>query len=416
MRGMRTLARITRTTSSIGTPSRQSRIHGSRSPSWKTSVLSHALVPGQPAADVAVVRDRHRVADVRVAVEDRLDDVDVGRVHAAVERVVHHEHVAGVQVVAEAPEQRAHRGRDRAEVERDRDRLRHRLAASGRRARPRSPSRRARPSSARCGRSWSPSRRRSTRTRCRRSPARSRRRGRRRGRVGSATAAVSVSTPPAPRCTVQPGGTTTVVSYSSIEQRARAAAPSPISSRETTGVSIAPCASPKSASRVAAVARLRRRRAARCSRAAGPSSAEPQRADLDRRALLVAHAVDALVLGLEARRERRDRRRRRSRRRGSRPRCPSSGRRSGGRPCAATRPRRPSRRCRPSRISASRPRSVSSAGLVGARRGRSARRGTRCARTAARPPRTGRRAAARPPCARRARPRGPAAWTGPEPP
>ena len=34
----------------------------------------------------------------------------------------------GLHVVAEAPEQRAHRGGDRAEVQRDRDRLRHRLA------------------------------------------------------------------------------------------------------------------------------------------------------------------------------------------------------------------------------------------------------------------------------------------------
>ena len=31
---------------------------GRRSPSWKTSVLSHAHRPGHAAADVAVVRDR----------------------------------------------------------------------------------------------------------------------------------------------------------------------------------------------------------------------------------------------------------------------------------------------------------------------------------------------------------------------
>jgi hypothetical protein len=50
-------------------------------------------------------------------------------VHAAVERVVHDEDVPRGHSSVEAFEQRAHRGGDRAEMERDRDCLRHRLAA-----------------------------------------------------------------------------------------------------------------------------------------------------------------------------------------------------------------------------------------------------------------------------------------------
>ena len=55
---------------------------------------------------------------------------------------------------------------------------------------------------------------------------------------------------------------------------------------------------------------------------------EPQRADLDRRARLVAHAVQPLVLGLEAGAQGRERGGVDRRRPAARPRCPSSGRRS----------------------------------------------------------------------------------------
>ena len=51
-------------------------------PSWKISVLSHALEPGQPAADVAVVRGRAREADQLAVEVDRLEDEDVLQVHA----------------------------------------------------------------------------------------------------------------------------------------------------------------------------------------------------------------------------------------------------------------------------------------------------------------------------------------------
>ena len=124
---------------------------------------------GQPAADVAVMGGRRREADQRLVEEHRLEDEDVLEVDAPVEGVVHHEHVAGAERVAPLREQGVHGVRDRAEVERDGHRLGDGLAGRRRRAPPRSPSRRERRSSARCGRSWSPSRRRSTRVRCRRS-------------------------------------------------------------------------------------------------------------------------------------------------------------------------------------------------------------------------------------------------------
>ena len=58
--------------------------------------------------------------------EDRPHDVDVGGVDPAVEGVVHDVDVAGPELVAVPVEERPHRRRDRAEVERDRHRLRDR--------------------------------------------------------------------------------------------------------------------------------------------------------------------------------------------------------------------------------------------------------------------------------------------------
>ena len=76
-------------------------------PSWKISVLSQAARAGQPPADVAVVRGRAREADQLAVEVDGLEDEDVLQVHAAVEGVVHHEHVAGPDPVAVLREQRA---------------------------------------------------------------------------------------------------------------------------------------------------------------------------------------------------------------------------------------------------------------------------------------------------------------------
>ncbi len=84
---------------------------------------------GQPPADVAVVRGRRREADERAVEEDRLEDEDVLQVDAAVERVVHHEHVSRPQPIAPLREQVLHRDRHRAEVERHGHRLSDRLAA-----------------------------------------------------------------------------------------------------------------------------------------------------------------------------------------------------------------------------------------------------------------------------------------------
>ena len=99
-------------------------------PSWKISVLSHAAEPGSrpptsPWCAVVVAKPIERLVE-----EHRLEDEDVLQVDAAVERVVHHEDVAGVHAVAPLREQRLHRVRHRAEVERDRDRLRDRLAVA----------------------------------------------------------------------------------------------------------------------------------------------------------------------------------------------------------------------------------------------------------------------------------------------
>ena len=61
---------------------------------------------GDPAADIGVVADRRGEGQAVAAVEDRLEHEDIRQMHAAVERVVHHEHVAGVDVVAEVPQHR----------------------------------------------------------------------------------------------------------------------------------------------------------------------------------------------------------------------------------------------------------------------------------------------------------------------
>jgi hypothetical protein len=75
-----------------------------------------------------VVRDRDREPEQSALSERRLRDEHVRRVARAVERVVDEVDVARRELVAEVLEERLHRVRDRAELERDRDRLRDRLA------------------------------------------------------------------------------------------------------------------------------------------------------------------------------------------------------------------------------------------------------------------------------------------------
>ena len=89
-------------------------------PSWKISVLSQALEPGSRPPTSPWCAVVHGEADQLVVEVDGLEDEDVLQVHAAVERVVHHEDVARADPVAVVLEQRLHRGRDRAEVERAR--------------------------------------------------------------------------------------------------------------------------------------------------------------------------------------------------------------------------------------------------------------------------------------------------------
>ena len=83
--------------------------------------------PRDAPAEVAVVGDRDREAEQLLACEGGLDHEHVRGVARAVERVVDEVDVAGPEAVAEALEQRHHRVRDRAELERDRHRLRDRL-------------------------------------------------------------------------------------------------------------------------------------------------------------------------------------------------------------------------------------------------------------------------------------------------
>ena len=73
---------------------------------------------GDPAADIGVVADRAGEGETLALVKQRLEDEDVGQVHAAVERVVHDEDVAGRHVVPEVAHDRLHGGRHRAEMAR----------------------------------------------------------------------------------------------------------------------------------------------------------------------------------------------------------------------------------------------------------------------------------------------------------
>ena len=132
---------------------RTSRIHGRRRPSWKTSVVSHAHEPGHAAADVAVVRDGDREAEQSLAGERRLRDEDVGRVARAVERVVDDEDVARREAVAVAARAASASRSGSSRAGAGSSPPARPSPRTGRRARPRSPSRRGRPPSARCGRS-----------------------------------------------------------------------------------------------------------------------------------------------------------------------------------------------------------------------------------------------------------------------
>ena len=134
------------------------------------------------------------------------------------------------------------------------------------------------------------------------------------------------------RRAVHPGRTTTVVSYSSIEHRPPAGDLADRRARERHR-QVAERRS-RAWPWPARTAVLERQAVDRVRR---PERREPERADLDRRAGLAAHAVEPLVLVLE----RLDRARARSRRvADARPRPPTSGRRSGAPRSAATRPRR----------------------------------------------------------------------------
>ena len=105
----------------------------------------------------------------------------------------------------------------------------------------------------------------------------------------------STSAPLASRRTVQPGGTTTVVSYSSTSSGPAAGSTS--SARERIGVSTNP--SPKSARRVRGASDAGGRSRERDGRPLRPERDEPQRTDVDGRPALEPRAVERLVLGLE---------------------------------------------------------------------------------------------------------------------
>ena len=74
--------------------------------------------PRHAAADIDVVADGAGEGQPLALVEQRLDHEDVGKVHAAVERIVHDEDVAGRHVVPEVAHDRFHRSRHRAEMSR----------------------------------------------------------------------------------------------------------------------------------------------------------------------------------------------------------------------------------------------------------------------------------------------------------
>ena len=74
-----------------------------------------------PAADVGLVRGAARERDALAVHEHRLEHEDVGQVHSALERIVQDEHVAFAHVVVVVREHRGERGRDRAEMHRQRE-------------------------------------------------------------------------------------------------------------------------------------------------------------------------------------------------------------------------------------------------------------------------------------------------------
>ena len=84
--------------------------------------------PGDPPADVGVVAHRAGEREPLALVIERLEDEDVGQVHAAVERVVHDEDVARRHVVAVVAHDRFHRRGHRTEVPGEREALCHELA------------------------------------------------------------------------------------------------------------------------------------------------------------------------------------------------------------------------------------------------------------------------------------------------
>ena len=74
--------------------------------------------PRHPAADIGVVANRTGERHALALVKERLEDEDVREVHAAVERVVHDEHVARRHVLGEVAHDRLHRSRHGAEMRR----------------------------------------------------------------------------------------------------------------------------------------------------------------------------------------------------------------------------------------------------------------------------------------------------------
>ena len=71
---------------------------------------------GDPAADVGVMADGGGKGEPLALVVERLEEEDVGQVHAALEGVVHHEDVARLDVVAIFGDHDVERGRDRPQM------------------------------------------------------------------------------------------------------------------------------------------------------------------------------------------------------------------------------------------------------------------------------------------------------------
>ena len=396
-RGMRTLARMTSKRASTGSPSVVEP-----QPRQPQPLLEHlGAVAGARArdapAEVAVVGDRDREAEQLLACEGRLDDEDVRRVARAVERVVDDVDVAGrgsgrrsARTGSPSRSGSSRAGAGSSPPARP-------SRPSGRRARPRSPWRRGRPPSARCGRSSSPSRRQPSRARWRRAAARSDRlapasspgaRPRRaRARAPASRASTRPSSPAARR--------------RSCRTRRSAAGRRPARLRATRGcapaTSIVPWPAPKLAARRPPSAGPLAARAAR-QRQLRPRRAErdqAERPDVDRRAGLEPRAVEPLVLGLEALDERGQGRVVDRAREVDRDAPVLAAVADVGEALPLGLDAGPERRGESSRISSSSRSQLVEVRLARARPGRSGRRGTRRARTAARRPRRGRRAAAR---------------------